>query len=190
MVFNIRFLLHDLKIPPDAWAKELSRRTRTGISPERADEIIQGRGRAIEFRELEIIADAFTRDTEELIQGQIYSDGPESLRRENIAFLLNTLPYGGRKALALALGIQQATITRWVSENKVPEGKNVEGLLKFLGLDSKIDLTSEPLFLSVQPLGGFQQRHWLIERLKAMPEKEITRLFPALERIMRKDETN
>jgi len=190
VVFNIRFLLRRAKVQPDRWAQELSRRTRTGISVNRAKEIISAEGKEISEPELSLISDTFSRDAEELRVGCLYSDGPESLRKENLIFLLNTLPRGGRKTLAAKLGIRQATITRWVSENKVPETKNLEGLLKYLGLDPDLDLTGEPLFLSLQPVGGFLQRQWLLERLRTMTEEEIARFFPALARIVGSNDKN
>ena len=190
VVFNIRFLLRRAKVPADRWAHELSRRTRTGISVNRAKEIISAQGKEISEPEMSLIADTFSRDAEELRVGCLYSDGPESLRKENLIFLLNTLPRGGRKTLAAKLGIRQSTITRWDSESKVPETKNIEGLLKYLGLGPDLDLTVEPLFLSLSPVGGFQQRKWLMERLAALPEEEITRFFPALEVLLGANDKN
>jgi transcriptional regulator with XRE-family HTH domain len=190
VVLNIRFLLRRTKAPTERWAHELSRRTRTAISMIRAKEIIYGEGKAVTDEELGTIGDAFARDAEELRVGCLYSEGPEALRKENLSFLLDTLPRGGRKALATKLGIRQATVTRWVSEGKVPETKNLEGLLKHLGLDPDLDLAVEPLFLSLQPVGGFLQRKWLLERLESMTEEEITRFFPALARIVGSNDKN
>lgn len=190
VVFNIRFLLRRAKIQPDRWANELSRRTRTKIAVSRAKEIISAEGKPLQEEELDAIAESFSREAEELRMGCLYSDGPEALRKENLTFLLDTLPRGGRKALADKLGIRQSTITRWVSDSKVPEAKNLEGLLKHLGLDPDLDLTREPIFLSLQPVGGFLQRQWLVERLTTMTEEEITRFFPALARIVGSHDKN
>jgi hypothetical protein len=68
--------------------------------------------------------------------------------------------------------------------------KNLLRLLRHFGLDPELDLAKEPIFLSMVPVGAHLQKAWLLERVKEMPAEEIAKVFPAVQRIFGKDETD
>ena len=188
VTLNVRFLLWSQHLSPDGWASGLSRQTRSAVSMKRASEIISGDGPPPTDQEMQIIADAYGQDPEQLLVGCLYTDSPETLLKKNVSFLLSTLLRGGKKSLAGELDVQQETIARWSSETKLPEAKNVIGLLKHMGLPADLDLRSEPLFLSTNPVGWVLQRKWLIDRIEKLPSKTLPQLFPALWRILKSND--
>ena len=188
-VLNIRYLLKQKKIAPDQWAEELSRRTKPHISVTQAHRIIAGSTPSDE--DLEHIADAFGRELEELRVAPIFGRGEDTVLKENLAFLRKSLPHGGKKALAVRLGIKQSTISHWGKQIEEPEQKNLDGTLRFFGIDpGLVDLHKDPLFLTLHPIGGHLQKKWLKDQLDDLPAEELKQYFPALERILRKDEKN
>ncbi len=109
----------------------------------------------------------------------------------NLAYLLDSLPHGGQRRLAEQLGVDETTVSRWKSD-KAPHGRRVDKRVKdrldrlrdYFGLSRSIDLASEPVFLSMDPVGTSQKVEWIKERVEAMESTELDELFPALKKLL------
>lgn len=104
---------------------------------------------------------------------------------ENLAFLLNTLEHGGKKALASKLGVDPTTISRWLNASSRPSEATLHQLMDQLGISTEIDLRTYPIFLSFEPISMTERRQWLISRIEEMTPNELLELYPALHRIFR-----
>lgn len=181
----MRYLASKVDQRPQTWAATLQKRT--GIGLYRAEQIL--RGALIERQEVAMIAAAFDIDAEELQSNPIYGRGDESVLRLNLRYLINSLPHGEKKNLAKAVGVAEETVSKWISQgSRGLHPKNLSRLLKHFGLDPQLDLAKEPIFLSMDPVGAHLQKAWLIQRIQETPPAEIGKVFPAVQRIFRKDE--
>ena len=107
---------------------------------------------------------------------------------ENVSFLLESLSDSeNSKAskISKALDISITTFHRWRKKEQSPTGEKLERLKKYFRLLDDLDLVTNPIFLSLKPIGAIQQRKWLIERISKMDAKQVQELFPALEKILR-----
>jgi hypothetical protein len=186
--WNVRYLASRVDQHPQTWAATVQKRT--GIPLYRAEKILHGA--PIKREEIDAIAAAFDTDVKELQSNPLYGHGNESVLRLNLRYLIKPLPQGGQKNLAKSLGVTHETPNRWISQgsSRRPSRKNQSRLLRYFGLDPELDLAKEPVFLSMAPVGAHLQKAWLLERVKEMPPEEIAKIFPAVQRIFRKDETD
>ena len=183
----MRYLASRVDPRPQTWAATVQKRT--GIRPYRAERIL--RGAPIKPEEITIIADAFDTDIKELQSNPIYGHGDESVLRLNLRYLIDSLPHGEKKNLAKSIGVAEETVSKWTSQgSRGLHRKNLSRLLRHFGLDPELDLAKEPIFLSMGPVGAHLQKAWLLETIHEMPAREIGKIFPALQRIFRKDETD
>jgi hypothetical protein len=185
--WNVRYLASRIDPRPQTWAATVQKRT--GIRLYRAKQIL--RGAPIKREEIAIIAASFEADMKELQSNPIYGHGDESVLRLNLRYLIGPLPQGGQKNLAKYIGVSQETVNRWISHgSRGLHRKNLSRLLRHFGLDPELDLATEPIFLSMAPVGAHLQKVWILEHVMEMPPEEIAKVFPAVERIFRKDETD
>jgi hypothetical protein len=185
--WNVRYLASRIDPRPEFWPATVQKRT--GIRRHRAQQIL--RGAPIKREETAVIAAAFEIDVNELQSNPIYGHGVESVLRLNLRYLIDSLPHGEKKNLAKSIGVAEETVSKWISQgSRSLHPKNLSGLLKHFGLDPELDLAKEPIFLSMAPVGGHLQKAWLLERVKEMPPEEFVKVFPAVQRIFRKDETD
>jgi hypothetical protein len=185
--WNVRYLASRVDQHSETWATTIQ--TRTGIRLDRANQIL--RGAPIRRDELNVIATAFDADFKELQSNPLYGHGDQSVLRLNLLYLIDSLPHGDKKKLAKSISVAEETISKWTSRGgRGLHPKNRSRLLKYFGLDPELDLTREPLFLSMVPVGAHLQKAWLLERVKEMSPEEIAKVFPAVQRIFRRDETD
>lgn len=184
-VRNIRYLLRQKKVAPEDWAKALARAAT--FSEREARDIIEGR---LSTKDAERIADAFNQDRRDFQQAPLYGNGEWTILRENLRYLLDNLTERTQKDLAKHLKLAPETVTRWVTRGTKPHPDNLRALLTYFGLDMFLDLTSEPIFLATAPVGAFAQKTWLLKQIERLPPEEVSKIFVALRRIIRKDETN
>jgi hypothetical protein len=183
--WNVRYLASRVDRRPETWAVTIQKRT--GIRLYRADQIL--RGAAIKRDEIAAISTAFEVDIKELQSNPLYGHGDESVLRLNLRYLIDSLPHGEKKKLAKSIDVAEETISKWTSRGgRGLHPKNRSRLLKYFGLDPELDLAKEPIFLSIAPVGAHLQKAWLLERVQEMPPEEIGKVFPAVQRIFRKDE--
>jgi hypothetical protein len=86
------------------------------------------------------------------------------------------------------LKVSASQLSRWKTAVGNPRPANVRNLLRFHGIDPDTDLARVPLFLSMEPVGGFAQKQWVMLRLQEMPSAEVAKIFPALRRMVRYNE--
>jgi hypothetical protein len=183
---NTRLLLWQKTSDAWNWAGYL--KSRIGVSLQRAQQILQGDNP--DNGEWEQICAAFDVDNEEYSVAKLPGlDGREILMN-NVAHLLRTLPQGGQQKLAEGLTVREETVSRWSSRARPPDRSNILKLLNHFELPADLDLTTVPLFLTLEPLGGYERRAWLHEAVDRLPDADLNRLFPALEKLLRRDENH
>lgn len=104
---------------------------------------------------------------------------------ENIRFLVDSLPHGGQRELANAIEIDETTVSRWKTGAVRPTKARQDRLREYFQLPTGTDLTSDPLFLTLDPVGGFAKRAWVLKRVGEIEVRELEGLFPALWKLLR-----
>jgi hypothetical protein len=110
--------------------------------------------------------------------------------RENVRFLLGTLRHGEAKRLGVSLSVSDHTISEWKRWRRGKGGiekQHLVGLARYFGIDPRVSLDKEPVFLWTDPVGVKQRREWLRNRLLLISEDQLNDLFPALKKLL-KDE--
>ena len=182
---NLRYLAKS-KFPessPEQWSRLLA--SRSGIPDRRVSALLNGE--ASNQSDLDKVASAFGLEATTLGSAPLYGNEGQTILRENMRYLLGSLPKGVRSRLAESVGIRQEQLSRW-EKDVTPEVKNIRSTLKFFQLDPDLDLQREPLFLSLDPVGAHAQKAWLLTRLKDLPPSEVGEVFVALKRLLRLDE--
>lgn len=182
---NLRWLVARKENDPLRWAFTLSGMTRGFLGSGRAAALLAGAPATP--AEVRGIVEVSGRDEEELLSVPLFG-GKDEVFRENLRYLLNALPQGSAKEAARTLKVSASQLSRWKTGTGTPRPANVRNLLRFHGIDPDTDLGSVPLFLSMEPVGGFAQKRWVMCRLQEMPSDEVAKIFPALRRMVRYDE--
>lgn len=102
---------------------------------------------------------------------------------ENLRFLARDMAHGGKKELALKLGVDPNTVSRWFSGRHHPPAEKLRDIADCFSLKSDVDLASSRLFLSLEPISALQRRHWLHNRVDALCDEDLSALFPALRKL-------
>lgn len=177
---NTRFLVWKKDRNPDNWTRVLLKKT--SIRHDRAKEILAGSH--IAAHELKAIVEGFGETEEELRTVRLLGFSSKTVLMENLQYLIGTLPRGEEKEMANAIGVSKETVSRWARGKSSISAGNIKKVLRYLGLDTGIDLKTVPLFLTLIPVGQFAQRRWLLDRLQNLPASDLSKLFPALERLL------
>jgi transcriptional regulator with XRE-family HTH domain len=178
---NLRFLAKS-NFPdslPEQWSHLLA--TRSGISDRHVSALLSGEPPS--QSDLEKAATAFGHEATTVGSAPLYGHEGETILRQNLRYLLGSLPKGGKARLAKSIGVRQAQLSRW-EKDVTPEAKNLRSALKFFELDPDIDLRQEPLFLSLDPVGAHAQKEWLAKRVQSASPSEIGRLFEAFKLLL------
>lgn len=104
--------------------------------------------------------------------------------RENLAYLMNALGHGGKKALAAKLSVDPTTISRWLNGASQPSEATLRQLATHFGVPAGTDLRSDPVFLSLEPVALSERKQWLVSRLESLSADELRDLYPALRRML------
>lgn len=184
---NLRLLLWQKGIDRKKWAEELAHWAGVDVSKARA--LLNGEKPS--EREMDRIAEANNIEQQDLLGDLVER---VNVLAENLKYLLDSLPHGGQRLLAKELGADETTLSRWKSGKGIASGRadrrvkeKLARLREYFGLSSAVDLTVEPLFLSLEPIGSYQRRQWVQERLEAMDSAELDELFPAFKRLLGSD---
>jgi transcriptional regulator with XRE-family HTH domain len=103
---------------------------------------------------------------------------------ENLRYLLNSLDYGKKRELANQLGVRDTTISNWLSGKHKPRPPVLAKLSAQLAIPSGLDLETDPLFLSLDPIGERAQKIWLYEHIDKLDRHTLQSLFPALKKLL------
>ena len=109
----------------------------------------------------------------------------EDILEENLTYLFESLEHGDQKQLAKRVGADRNTVSRWVTGKQHPRRSYYAGLCHYFGLGSNTDLTTDAVFLSLDPIGIRGRKDWLQARIDEMDPAELQDLFPALRLIFR-----
>lgn len=175
---------------PDSslWAVELNKLTRNYLGFSRATGLLIGPDANRETpEEIRMLAEVFKVEPEELVSVPLYTRD-SSVFRENVRYLVESIPHGQKETVAKAIGITAPQFSRWASGEIKPRKANLRKLLKLHGIDQDLDLENVPLFLSMEPLSGFDQRRWVANRVQDLPAAEIAKIYPALRKLLRYDD--
>ena len=182
---NLRWLMSQKEKNPLEWGKSLEKMSRGYFTYARAV------GLVFEAKptpaEVEALADLTGHEAEELHSVPLYGS-EDSVRRLNFQYLLDALPKGEGQVAAKMIGITPSQLSRWKSGVEKPRTSNARKLLRFHGIDSDTDLDKVPLFLSMEPVSGYQQKKWVAERLMEMPAHQMAAIYPALKKMLRSDD--
>ena len=176
---NLRCLLWRSGVSQDQWPAQLAQWCACDVA--RATAMLQGQEELTE-PETEAVATATGVQTKEWLSGNLL-DGVDVLT-ENLKFLLDSLEHGGKNRLADSLGVTPGTVYKWCGGFQPPKKRHSQAILAFFGLDPLLDLTTQALFLSMEPIGSRAKREWLMSRLKGIDEQALEAYFPALKKIL------
>ncbi|MGZ0710093.1 hypothetical protein ACWPKO_17320 [Coraliomargarita sp. W4R53] len=185
---NLRWIARSFESNPDRWAEVLAKKVRHGVIENRMILLLMG----VESKpaDLDVFEDFLGYSREELQVAHLYEqDSP--LIASNLAYLVGAIPRGQAKRLAAEkIGVRYEQLVRWGKwpSDKSPHPHNLRNLLKFHGIDPDLDLTKEPLFLSMEPISGYAQKKWVEMRVEEMSASEMATLYPALKRFFKSDE--
>ena len=187
LALNLRFAMREREQNPDYWAERLAKLTRNGIDKMKAHALLTGAKPQPE--EIDILVEMLGFEREELLSVPLYTRNAPLLV-QNLCYLVDGIPHGHGRIAAEKIGIKESQRSRWKkwSGSSPPHPTNLKNLLKFHGLDPDLDLTRVPIFLSMEPLGGYAQKKWVADQLHEMPPSEVSEIYPALKKLLRRDE--
>jgi transcriptional regulator with XRE-family HTH domain len=185
---NLRFLLWREGLKREQWAPTLA--SRLGLYPSVAEQLVRG-GLAdthISSVLLERINQVFGFESKEgeLRFRDLVSEAGNILGH-NVRYLIDSLPHGGKKKLANALGVDQTTVARWLKGTFPPSKSMQIALGARFGLPSDVDLSIDPLYLSPVPIVEGEQRRWVQHRVEELSSEQFRARYMALWLIL-KDE--
>ena len=180
LALNLRYLLWRREEPRQDWARSLHAHL-PRWSVERVRAVLSDGTQ--DYRELQELAGALGITEEDLTHADLLAESTVYVLRENLCYLAASLARGGKSELAMFLGKDATTISRWLRGDSRPSTDALAQLLDFFGLPARIDLNSQPVFLNMEPISAIERREWLHRQIDTMSGEEIRDLFPALKRI-------
>ncbi len=175
---NVRYLLWRQPVARERW--EATTANWAGCGMERARALL--RGTMPNPEELANLAAAASVSEPDIAYGRL-ADARDILL-ENLRFLFEGFEKGAKKELAMQVGVHPGTISEWLSGRQRPTGKKLDRLARAFGLRDGAQLSTEPVFLSLDPVALQQRRAWVKERIDKLDDRTLTDLFPALKRLL------
>jgi transcriptional regulator with XRE-family HTH domain len=179
---NLRYRLYGETHDYSKWEEILSKRA--GISLYRAQFLIGGEPPTDE--EIQKLADWCGVSSDDLCSAPIHPADAEGILRENMKFLMESLPHGGKTALAKALKMTGPQISRWASGEHLPHQSNIENLKDYFGISPRVDLRADPIFLTNAPIHGEAKREYLLKQIQEAPPWLLDDHFASFEKLLRK----
>lgn len=179
--WNLRFLLWRAGVRREDWASHLA--SWTGGGEARAKALL--RGAKIGDDEQRSVSDR-VGCTEEELQTERLWEGQVNVLRENLNYLLDKKQTGEKLSdISRGSGVKQVTLSRWKSGRQEPEGRQLVKLARYFGLTADTNLRTDPVFLSLSPVGELMRRQWLHRKVEELDADALHELFPAFERLMK-----
>lgn len=179
---NLRYILWRAEIPRNAWIPRLAAALADGAK--RAGELLRDSGDALTTTESSILSKHFGVAGRSLQGKDLLSVEGTNILSENIRYLLDSLPRGEKKELASTLGVDATTVSRWRSGASRPTRKKQADFAHYFGIPGYLDLETNPLFLSLEPVTTQESRMWLHERIDGLEGSTLSEIFPALKRLL------
>lgn len=183
---NIRFLLFKRGYAREQWVPWLE--SHTSLAPGKLAALVSNRldDSVIGEADLQQLAKAFglPGDAAEFRFADLLGESQLNVLAENLRYLLESCPRGGKKQLAEALKVTPTTVSRWLSKATGISSGQLNKLNQYFGLSAQTDLRSYPLFLDVEPAAVSQRRKWALAQLEGLPDDAFQSLYPALKRLL------
>jgi hypothetical protein len=177
---NLRYLLWRRGVDRQRWVEHLAHWIR--CERHRAADLL--RKGDLEPAEAEALSRATGHSEEDVRFARLAEEARTKVLLENLRYLVRSLERGQKKALAADLDVHATTISRWCSDTQRPEKSKLVRLLRYFGLPSGTDLSTEPLFLSLSPISVTARKEWLRDHVDRLDAETLSELFPALERLL------
>jgi transcriptional regulator with XRE-family HTH domain len=177
---NIRYLVWKENPDPTRWPELL--RKNVSFTIQRANSVL--RGSKLTSKERAAVVEGFNVEEEAFVTSRLFGMSTTDLLMMNLKHLMKEIPRGSRKKMAKELGVTPESVSRWSTSQNPPSTNNMALLLKYFQLDSSLNLNETPYFLSLSPVGHFSQKRWLKERIDKISAPELSKLFPALEKLL------
>jgi hypothetical protein len=183
---NVRFLLFQRGCAREQWVPWLESHTSIALGKlaaligSRLDDSVIGEA------DLQQLANALglPADAAELRFSDLLGESQLNVLVENLRYLLESCPRGGKKQLAAVLRVTPTTVSRWLSEATGISSRQLNKINQYFGLSGHADLRTYPLFLDVEPAAVSQRRKWALAQLEGLPDDAFQSLYPALKRLL------
>jgi hypothetical protein len=109
---------------------------------------------------------------------------PDEILNRNIDYLFEGLDHGMKGEYARTLAVDLSTISRWRRGRVRPSRAHIRALANVFLLESGVNLEETPIFLSPVPVSLAQRRDWLKTQIASLSADDLTKLFPALRRLL------
>ena len=108
----------------------------------------------------------------------------KELIKENILYLLNSIPWGNNQEFTETLEIQASTLTRWKSGKMNPSKYYQTKICKYFGAPDPENLKTAFLFLGLSPTTVAEKKVHLKNLLDAIDREKLESLYPALVKLL------
>lgn len=182
LAINIAYMLWNKKVVRGDWVRVVA--TWAGTDERRADQIL--RGAPATNAEKERLRKSTGVGSQVLRKESLVERNKIDVFSENLKYLIHGVRKGGKQALAARLGVHQTTVSAWLSGKQRPEKKHQVAIVRYFGLPPGTDLASDATFLSPSPIAETERKRWLRECVQELDVEALSKLFPALEKLLSK----
>lgn len=178
---NLRYLVWRAGVKRRDWIAHLA--SWAGCSEHRAAALL--RGAILQDKEQKLIAQNAGCTVEE-IQTERFWEDRVNILSENLKFLTDKEQIGEKLVeIAKESGIGRVTLSRWKSGKHEPEDKKLAKLIRHFKLNPDTNLRTDPIFLSLSPVGELMRKEWLRKQIEHLDTETLHELFPAFERLLK-----
>lgn len=176
---NLGYFLWRFNNPWGSWVSVVAEWAK--CDTRRARELLAGR--APTDTELYSLGEILRVDPSELSYQDLFSyDSSIDILRENLKRLLDDGHHGRKRELANKLGIDPITLSRWLAGTQKPRLGIIKKIISEFHIPSEIDLARDPLFIRFEPIGIYEQRIWLHQRIEKLDGETLSALHKLLEK--------
>lgn len=124
-------------------------------------------------------------DAESLRFGDLLGeDKSVNIFKENLVRLFENLKHGQKKVFAEHLGVNDFTLSRWLSGDQRPTVKKIFKIKKFFAVSGELDLKTYPMFLSFQPESIAEKRDFIRQKIDNIEDDAFNNIYIALLKIL------
>ncbi len=180
---NLRYILWKQGLDRKEWPEKLA--GWLGCDLRRAEDLLEGEADGLRPEEKKGLAHVAGVESEDLQSADLIARDHVDALVANIGYLVGSLPHGGQRKLADELRVDVTTVSRWRTGDQRPARTKLKGICRHFGLPPGTDLESEPVFLSLYPVGNAEMKKWLHERIDHLGPDALRHLFHALRRLLK-----
>ena len=120
----------------------------------------------------------------EYLYREAIEEKKDLLIRENIQYLLNSIPWGDNQDFVEALEIQASTLTRWKNGKMKPSKFYQAKICKYFGVPDAESLKTAFLFLGLAPTTATEKKLHLKRLLDSIDREKLEAMYPALVKLL------